>query len=88
MFIITADRLTTSSSWWQRLWVDEDSVVLVSEPDGQEPQTLALATLGSTEQAAVLWKVIRGHIGTGKKKHFDVATFVAAPTSPQSATAS
>ena len=88
MFIITADRLTTSSSWWERLSVNEDRVVLVSEPDAQEPQTLVLATLESTEQAVVLWKVIMGHMSTGKKKRFDVAMFVAAPTPPQSATAS
>ena len=88
MFIITADRLTTSSSWWERLIVDEERVVLVSEPDGQEPQTLVLATLTNTEQAVVLWKVIMNHMHYGKKKRFDVAKFVAAPTPLRSATAS
>jgi len=53
MFIITADRVTTSTGWWERLSVDEERVVLLSEPDGQEPQTLVLATLVNTEQAVV-----------------------------------
>jgi hypothetical protein len=61
-------------------------LTLVSEPDGQEPQTLVLATLTDTDRAVVLWKVIMNHMSYGKKKRFDVATFVAAPS--HSATAS
>jgi hypothetical protein len=54
MFIMTADGVTTSTGWWERLSVDEERLVLASEPDGQEPQTLVLASLANTEQAVVL----------------------------------
>lgn len=85
MFIITAGGIWTSTSWWERLSVAEEKVVLISEPDGQEPQTLVLASLASTGQAVALWKVIMNHMHYGRKR-FDVVTFVAASTPLRSAT--